>query len=55
MKGRWIVVVIVGLLAVEGVVWYRAWRSCSARNGVLVRNAFDWPACVAGPLNPQLP
>lgn len=41
----WFIIAVAVLVSIEACVWIHAWRTC---DGVLVRNAFDFPACVAG-------
>lgn len=48
MKWRayvWLIALALILVAAEALVWQHAYATC---DGVVVRNAWDWPACVAG-------
>lgn len=41
-------IAVVVMLTINAVIWLPALADCNARGGVLVTNAFNLPACVAG-------
>lgn len=41
-------IAVIVILALNAFIWLPAVADCNARGGVLVTNAFNLPACVAG-------